>query len=112
MKEVTKVNTAIGIGTTIHKFVDTNVKYVFLPCISYYLPTTYMQLFSPKNYHQIHCEHFKSNCGTFFTLIPFTRFWLNAVPAPAPSPVDPETVTTKKVYNGPSCMTCTYQFVV
>ena len=30
VKDVTKVNTVIGIGTTIHKFVDANRKYVFL----------------------------------------------------------------------------------
>ena len=39
-KDFTKVNTAIGIGTTIHKFVDVNGKDVFLPCIYYHLPTT------------------------------------------------------------------------
>ena len=30
VKDVTKVNTIIGIRKTIHKFVDTNGKYVFL----------------------------------------------------------------------------------
>ena len=30
LKDVTKDNTVIGIGTTIHKFVDANEKYVFL----------------------------------------------------------------------------------
>ena len=47
VKDVTKVNTVIGIGLTIHKFADTNVKYVFLPCISYHLPTTDVKLLYP-----------------------------------------------------------------
>ena len=51
---VTKVNTVIGIGTTINKFGDANGKYVFLPCIYYHLPTTDVQLFSPQTYHHIH----------------------------------------------------------
>ena len=57
VKDVTKFNTAIGIGTTIHKFVDANGKYVFLPCISYHLPTTDVRLFSPQTYHQLHGTH-------------------------------------------------------
>ena len=37
VKEVTKVNRIIGIGTTLHKFIDSNGKYLFFPCISYHL---------------------------------------------------------------------------
>ena len=40
VKDVTKVNTVIGIGKKNCKFVDANGKDVFLPCISYHLPTT------------------------------------------------------------------------
>ena len=57
VKDVTKDNTVIGIGITIHKFVDANGKYVFLPCISYHLPTTDVRLFSPQTYHQLHGAH-------------------------------------------------------
>ena len=53
VKDVTKVNKVIGIGTTIHKFVDTNGQSVFLPCISYHLPITDVRLFSPQTYHQL-----------------------------------------------------------
>ena len=42
------------IGTTSHKFVDTNVKDVFLPCISYNLSNKYVQLLPPQTYHHIH----------------------------------------------------------
>ena len=57
MKDVTKFNTVIGIGTKIHKFVDANVKDVLLPFFYYHLPTTDVQLFSPQNYHQLHGAH-------------------------------------------------------
>ena len=40
VKDITKVNTVVGIGTTIHKFVGVNGKYVFLSWISYHIPTT------------------------------------------------------------------------
>jgi hypothetical protein len=52
--DVTKVNKVIGIGTTIHKFTDTNENPVFLPCVSYHLPQTDVCLFSPQTYHQMH----------------------------------------------------------
>ena len=53
VKDVTIVNTFIGIGKTIHEFVDANGKDVFLPCISYHLPTIDVWLLSPQNYHQL-----------------------------------------------------------
>ena len=34
VKDMTKVNRVIGIGTALHKFVDTKGKEVFLPCVS------------------------------------------------------------------------------
>ena len=58
MKDVTKFNTVIGFGTTIHNFVDANGKYVFLPFVYYHLPTTAVQLLSPQNYHQLHIAHY------------------------------------------------------
>jgi hypothetical protein len=51
---VTKVNKIIGIGTTLHKFTNTEGKPVFLPCVSYHLPQTDIRLFSPQTYHQMH----------------------------------------------------------
>ena len=54
VKDVTKVNTVIGIGTTLHRFVDENNQEVFLPCVSYHLPATDIRLFSPQTYHQIY----------------------------------------------------------
>ena len=57
VKDATKDSTVIGIGTTIHKFVDANGKYEFLPCISYHLPTKDVRLFSPQTYHNLHGAH-------------------------------------------------------
>lgn len=47
VRDVTKVNTVIGIGTTLHKFTDTKGLPVYLPCVSYHLPQTDVRLFSP-----------------------------------------------------------------
>jgi hypothetical protein len=54
VRDVTKVNKVIGIGTTLNKFTNTDGKLVFLPCVSYHLPQTDVRLFSPQTYHQMH----------------------------------------------------------
>ncbi len=54
VRDVTKVNKVIGIGTTLHRFTDTNGNPVYLPCVSYHLPETDVRLFSPQIYHQNH----------------------------------------------------------
>ena len=54
VRDVTKVNTVVGIGTTLHKFTDINGNPVYLPCVSYHLPETDVRLFSPQAYHQMH----------------------------------------------------------
>ncbi len=53
VKDVTKVDKVIGIGTTVHKFTDTNGNTVFLPCVSYHLPQTDVRLVSLQTYHQM-----------------------------------------------------------
>ena len=40
VRDVTKVNKVVGIGTTLHKFVDSVGNDVYLPCVSYHLPST------------------------------------------------------------------------
>jgi hypothetical protein len=57
VRDVTKVNRVIGIGTTLHKFVDGSGNDVYLPCVSYHLPSTDVRLFSPQVYHQIYGGH-------------------------------------------------------
>ena len=54
VRDVTKVNTVVGIGTTLHKFTDNNGNPVYLPCVLYHLPETDVRLFSPQTYHQMH----------------------------------------------------------
>ena len=55
VRDVTKVNTVAGIGTTLHKlFTDINGNPIYLPCVSYHLPETDVRLFSPQTYHQMH----------------------------------------------------------
>jgi hypothetical protein len=49
-----KVNTAVGIGTTLHKFTDIKGNPVYLLCVSYHVPETDVCLFSPQMYHQMH----------------------------------------------------------
>jgi hypothetical protein len=55
--DITKVSKVVGIGTTLHKFVDNNSNHVYLPCVSYRLPSTDVRLFSPQIYHQLHGGH-------------------------------------------------------
>ena len=57
VRDVTKVNKVIGVGTTLHKFVDVAGNNVYLPCVSYHLPSTDIWLFSPQVYHQIYGGH-------------------------------------------------------
>ena len=57
VRDISKVNKVIGIGTTLHKFVDNNGNNVYLPCVSYHLSTTDVRLFSPQIYHQLHGGH-------------------------------------------------------
>ena len=54
VREITKVNKGVGIGTTLHRFVDTKGNAVYLPCVSYHLPLTDVHSFSPQIYHQLH----------------------------------------------------------
>ncbi len=39
------------------QFVDNNGNHVYLPCVSYHLPTMDVRLFSPQIYHQLHGGH-------------------------------------------------------
>ena len=49
-------NTVIGIGTTLHKFkVDGND--IYLPCLSYHLPSAEVWLYSPQTFHTVYGGH-------------------------------------------------------
>ncbi len=57
VRDITKVNKVVGIGTTLHKFEDNNGNHVCFPCVSYHLPSTDVRLFSPQIYYQLHGGH-------------------------------------------------------
>jgi len=48
VKDVTKANTVVGIGTTLLKFTDINGNPIYFPCVWYHLPETDACLFSLK----------------------------------------------------------------
>ena len=54
VNDSTKVNKVICIGTTIHKFKNIKVDYVYLLCIPYHPQTANVCLLSTKTYYQIH----------------------------------------------------------
>ncbi len=64
VRDITKINTVIGIGMTLHKFTDTKGFPVYLPCVSCHLPQTDVRIFSPHTYHQMHGGYSEvySNC--------------------------------------------------
>jgi hypothetical protein len=59
VRDVTKVNNVIGIGTTLHKVTDTKELPVYLPVVSYHLSHADVHLFSPQTYHHMHGGYFK-----------------------------------------------------
>ena len=54
VKDVTKVNRVIGIGTAIQNMIDVNDQVFYLPCVYYHLLTNAVQLLSPQTYYQMH----------------------------------------------------------
>ena len=61
VKDATKINQVIGIGTTLHKFKNDQEQDIFLTCVSYRLTQTDVWLFSPQTYHQIYGGHSSLN---------------------------------------------------
>ena len=47
VRDISKVNKVVGIGTMLHRFVDTKGNAVNFPCVSYHLPLTDVCLFFP-----------------------------------------------------------------
>ena len=56
INDIARSNQVIGVGTTLHKFKH-NGSYIFIPCLSYHLPTANIRLFSPQTYHTIYGGH-------------------------------------------------------
>ena len=72
-KHITKVNRIIGIGTTLHKFIERNSQDILFPYISYQLTQTDVRLFSPQTYHQMYVGHYVVQVNQFFMHFPFHR---------------------------------------
>ena len=49
VNDIARTNIVVGIGTTLHKF-NMNGEAVYLPCLSYHLPSAEVRLFSPQTY--------------------------------------------------------------
>ncbi len=56
VKDISKTNMVIGIGTTLHKFMIDGEP-IWLPCLSYHLPSAEVRLFSPQTYHTLYGGH-------------------------------------------------------
>ena len=56
VKDIARTNMVIGIGTTLHKF-RVNGEPIWLPCLSYHLPSAEIRLFSPQTYHTLYGGH-------------------------------------------------------
>ena len=56
VNDIARTNMVIGMGTTLHKFM-LDGKPLYLPCLSYHLPTAEIRLFSPQTYHTIYGGH-------------------------------------------------------
>ena len=59
VKYATKINRVISIGTTLHKLINSNGREAFLPCVSYHLTQTDVQLLSPQTYHHTHGGYYE-----------------------------------------------------
>ena len=56
VNDIARTNMVIGIGTTLHKF-SLDGEPVYLPCLSYHLPSAAIRLFSPQTYHKLYGGH-------------------------------------------------------
>ena len=54
VKDILKLNKVTGFSTTIHKFTAPNGDLLYVPDLSYYLPSPHIQLFSLQAYHQLY----------------------------------------------------------
>ena len=56
VRDIAPENTVVGIGTTLHRF-KIDGEDIFLPCLSYHLPSAEVCLFSPQTYHTLYSGH-------------------------------------------------------
>ena len=53
VNDIKETNMVIVMGTTLHKF-EIAGKPIWLPCLSYHLPTAEVRLFSPQTFHTLY----------------------------------------------------------
>ncbi len=56
MNDIAHTNTIIDIGATLHKF-KINGEDIYLPCLSYHLPSVDVRLFSPQTFYTLYGGH-------------------------------------------------------
>ena len=56
VNDTARTNMVVGVGTTLHKFIVDGDP-VYLPCLSYHLPTAEIRRFSPQTYHTLYGGH-------------------------------------------------------
>jgi hypothetical protein len=56
INDIARTNQVVGVGTTLHKFQHEG-RDIFIPCLSYHLPTANIRLFSPQTFHTIYGGH-------------------------------------------------------
>ena len=59
VKGATNINSIIGISATLHKTIKSKGKEIFIPCVSYHITQTDVQLFSPQAYYHIHSGYYE-----------------------------------------------------
>ena len=75
VKNVNKINRVIGSGANLHKFINSNVKELLFPCVSYNHTQNDVQLFSPQNYHHMHSSY--SEVHSLRVSNYLTGFWID-----------------------------------
>ena len=80
VKDISKINIVIGIGTTLHHFTTASGESIWLPCLSYHLPSSEVRLFRPQTYHTIyggqsllHSDHVDMLLDVHTVVIPIDR---------------------------------------
>jgi hypothetical protein len=96
VRDVTRVNNIIGIGTTLHNS-DTKGFPVYLPCVSYHLPQTDVHLFSPQTYHQMHGGHSEVYSGYIKMLLNTSEIQIQIVREKHTLPVVFDSYVSSKV---------------
>ena len=59
VKYITNITRVVSIGTNLQKIINSDIKEVFLPCVSYHIIQTDVLLLSPQTYQHIHGGYYE-----------------------------------------------------